>query len=116
MIELIVAMIFVPECMMGSGFYLKVSSDGWGVPVTDTKVDASPVRVCKGVETTTAVLWQPPLNSSGVASLNASFVTYYSLVIHYSNQTYMLKAYVHSLQTTVVELSVPSGKVNVTFK
>jgi hypothetical protein len=100
----------------GTGFYLRISSDSGGVPVTNATVDATPVRVCNGVATTTAIVWQPAVNSSGVASLNASFVTYYSLVVHYSNQTYKLKADLHSFQTTVVNLSVPSGRVNITSK
>jgi hypothetical protein len=100
----------------GAGFYLRISSDNGNAPVTDARVDATPVRVCNRVETTTAIILQPPLNASGVASLNASFVTYYSITVHYSGQTYSLKAYMHSSQTTVVNLSVPSGKVDVTYR
>lgn len=90
-----------PTCSVapkGSVLYIRLASADGNTPVTDATIDATPVEACDGVNTTIAILWQPPINASGVAMLNASGVTFYSVTIY--SGSYRLNSSVMNYQFT----------------
>lgn len=97
----------------GSALYIRITLDGAGTPVTNATVDATPVETCNGVNTTIAIIWHPPVNASGIATLNASGETFYSVTVNYGSQSYPFTAYIQSFPATCASLSVPSGSLTV---
>jgi len=84
-----------PACPLapkGSTLYIRITHDGARTPVTNVTIDATPVETCNGVNTTIAILMQPPVNSSGIATLDASFDIFLSVTVHYGSQSYPFNA------------------------
>jgi hypothetical protein len=106
-----------PTCdiaLRGSVLYVKVSLDGARTPVTSATVDAVPVETCNGVNTTIPIIMQPTVNATGVATLDASYDTFYSVVVHYGTRSYPFMAFVQNSLATCASLSVPSGNLSIT--
>ena len=92
----------------GSTLYIKTTLNDGKTPATNITIDATPVETCNGVDTTIALIYHPAVNASGVATLDASDITYYSVTVHYGGQSYPFTAYVQN-PLTCASLSVPSG-------
>jgi len=97
----------------GAVLYVKITQGEAKTPVTNATVDAFPVETCGGVNTTIAILMQPTVNATGVATLDASFDTFYSITVHYGGQSYSYTAYVQHSLDTCADISVPSGSSNI---
>ena len=97
----------------GSSLYVKITLDGGGLPVTNATIGATSVETCNGVDTAIAIIWQPVVNASGIATLNAGGYTYYSVTVHYRSQDYPFKGFVENSLATCASLSVPSGSLSV---
>ncbi len=111
-----------PACVLaqqGSSLYVKITLDDGKTPVTNATVDATPVETCNGVNTTIAIIYHPVVNASGVATLDASGSTFYSVTVHYGSQSYPFSAYVvhpeRSVRnSTCANIKLPSGSLSVT--
>ena len=97
----------------GSALYIRITLDGGRTPVANATIDATPVETCNGVNTTIAIIWHPAINASGLATLDASDLTYYSITVHYGSQSYPFTANVQNSLTTCASLSVPSGSLSI---
>jgi len=97
----------------GSVLYVKITHGEAKTPVTNATVDAFPVETCGGVNTTIAILMQPTVNATGVATLDASFDTFYSLTVHYGGQSYSYIAYVQHSLDTCADISVLSDSSSI---
>jgi hypothetical protein len=97
----------------GSVLYVRITQSVTRIPVTNATIDAIPVETCHGIDTTIAILEHPTVNATGVARLDASFDTYYSVTVHYGGQVYPLRAYVQHSLTTCADINVPSGSLSV---
>jgi hypothetical protein len=97
----------------GSVLYVRITLDGDRTPVTNATVEAVPVETCNGVNTTIAILMQPPVNATGAATLDGSYDTFLSVTVHYGNQSYPFDAYVNRSLMTCANLSVPSGSLSI---
>lgn len=100
----------------GKGLYVRLVGDNTGKPIQNATIKGTPGLTCVDGETTTAIIWEPPINSSGFASLGANYSNWYKLTIEYSGNTYQLRAEIHQNQTTYVTVSLPSGKTAITFR
>jgi len=111
-----------PVCMLaqqGSSLYVKITLDDGKTPVTNATIDATPVEICSGVNTTIPILAHPVVNASGVATIDASGSTFYSVTVHYGSRSYPFSAYVvhpeRSVRnSTCANIELPSGSLSVT--
>ena len=99
----------------GKGFYVRLVAEKTGEPIQNVTVGGSPGLTCNGIETTTAIIWQAPTNSSGVASLNSAGSSWYVLTIQYSGNAYHFRVEMHQNQTTYVTVRLPSGNITTSF-
>ena len=97
----------------GSVLYVKITHGEAKTPVTNATIDAVPVETCGGANTTIAILAQPKVNATGVATLDASFDTFYSLTVHYGGQSYSYIAYVQHSLDTCADISVLSDSSSI---
>jgi len=96
----------------GSILYVKIAHDVTKTPVTNATVDATPVETCNGIDTTIAILMEPAVNSTGVATIDAGYYTSFSITVHYGTQVYPFAADVQSL-ITCATISIPSGSLGI---
>jgi len=80
-------------------------------------VDESPVQVCNGMTVTIAIIFNVQLNQTGIASLNPAedYASFYIVHVHYAGKVYDITAPTESNKTTLVIVSIPSGKTNTTY-
>jgi hypothetical protein len=98
------------------GFYLQAVQESGAGPMKGVEVKASPVTVCNGVETTTAVLLQATTNSSGLVHFPGFYGSYYKVTLTYSGQTYNYTAPMKTNKTTFVTIHLPSGSFETNYK
>jgi hypothetical protein len=99
-----------------NGFYLLAVQDSNAGLMTGVEVKASPVTLCNGVETTTAVLLQAATNSSGLVHFDGFWGSYYKVTVIYSGQTYNYTAPMKTNKTTFVTIHLPSGSFETNYK
>lgn len=93
----------------GSVLYIRLTSYyGGNTPVTNATIDATPVETCSGVNTTIAIIYQPTVNASGIATLDASDVSFYSVTVHYGTQSayYVFVANVQNSPATCANVRI----------
>ena len=102
-----------PICSLapkGSVLYIRLTSN-YGVNPAVNGIDATPIETCNGVNTTVALIYQPPINASGVTTLDASGVTSYIVSIYVGN--YQLNRQTENYQINVNVLNSLSTCANV---
>jgi hypothetical protein len=98
----------------GSTLYIKITLDDGKTPVTNATVEAIPVETCSGVDTSLAIVYHPVVNSTGVATEDSSYLTYYAVTIHYDGRSYPFVVHVQNSRETCARLRVPFGNTSVT--
>jgi len=98
------------------GFYLQAVQESGAGPMKGVEVKASPVTLCNGVETTTAVLLQAATNSSGLVHFPGFYGSYYKVTVTYSGQAYDYTAPMKTSKTTFVTIHLPSGSFETNYK
>jgi len=100
------------EVLYDNGTRIKSSSDNNSITI-----EVSPVQACNGMTILIPIIFKLQLNQSGVVSLNPAtdFASYYDVHVHYTGSNYNFTAPTESDKTTLVVLSIPSGKTNTTF-
>ena len=97
------------------GFYLRAVQDASGGIIGGVEVKASPVTLCNGVETVTAILLQAGTNSSGMVHFEGFYGNYFKVTVTYSGQTYNFTAPMKTNETTSLTVHLPSGSLEVSY-
>ncbi len=101
----------------GSFLYVRVTLDDRKTPVTNASIDAELWETCTPADILIPILTQGMKpNASGVAKLDAAYLSYFKITVHYAGHDYYFVADVHNstpTQPTCAILRVPSGSLSV---
>jgi hypothetical protein len=106
----------------GSFLYIRGTLDDRKTPVTNASIDAELWEACirsdgthEDVNIAILIQGMKP-NASGVAKLDAAYLSYFKVTVHYAGHDYYFEADVHNAtptRPTCANLGVPSGSLSV---